>query len=183
MPEHRNWQQQTCISPEPGVKANRQWGRVGWMLADHRDGLSSSSFLAWSSIAQSVCQWAFSLLVIWCLRPWVRILHSAEEDNLSPFDSKIVCPCQSIEINNMHVCICIYLCVYVCHKNGWELKKTLVGNGFQLSALHVWTPSHSAIGIQYYFVSFETACHQLHQLDQVGECLVFNASVYSSTDM
>ena len=22
----------------------RQWGRVGWMLADHRDGLSSSSF-------------------------------------------------------------------------------------------------------------------------------------------
>ena len=37
---------------------------------------------------------------IWCLRPWVRILHSAEEDNLSPFDSKIACLCQSIEINN-----------------------------------------------------------------------------------
>ena len=34
--------------------------------------------LAWSSIAQSVCQWALSLLTIWCLRPWVRILHSAE---------------------------------------------------------------------------------------------------------
>ena len=32
--------------------------------------------------------------------PWVRILHSAEEDNLSPFDSKIACLCQSIEINN-----------------------------------------------------------------------------------
>ena len=31
---------------------------------------------------------------------WVRILHSAEEDNLSPFDSKIACLCQSIEINN-----------------------------------------------------------------------------------
>ena len=27
-------------------------------------------------------------------------LHSAEEDNLSPFDSKIACLCQSIEINN-----------------------------------------------------------------------------------
>ena len=31
---------------------------------------------------------------------WVRILHSAEEDNLSPLDSKIACICQSIEINN-----------------------------------------------------------------------------------
>ena len=84
-----------------GANAKRLWGQVGWMLADHRDGLSSSSFLAWSSIAQSVCQWAFSLLAIWCLRPWwVRILLSAEEDNLSPFDSNIACLCQSIEINN-----------------------------------------------------------------------------------
>ena len=32
--------------------------------------------------------------------PWVRILLSAEEDKLSPFDSKIACLCQSIEINN-----------------------------------------------------------------------------------
>ena len=58
-------------------------------------------FFAWSSIAQSVCQWAFSLLAIWCLRLWwVRILPSAEEDSLSPFDSKTACLCQSIEINN-----------------------------------------------------------------------------------
>ena len=35
--------------------------------------------------------------------PWVRILLSAEEDNLSPFDSKIACLCQSIEINNKYV--------------------------------------------------------------------------------
>ena len=27
-------------------------------------------------------------------------LHSAEEDDLSPFDSKIACLCQSIEINH-----------------------------------------------------------------------------------
>ena len=26
-----------------GAKAKWQWGRVGWMLADHRDGLLSSS--------------------------------------------------------------------------------------------------------------------------------------------
>ena len=61
--------QQTCISPEPGAKANWQWGRVGWMLADHRDGLSSSSCWAWSSTAQSVCQWAFSLLEILFQKP------------------------------------------------------------------------------------------------------------------
>ena len=70
------------------------------MLADHRDGLSSSSFLAWSSIAQSVCQRAFSLLANWCLAPRVQILHSAEEHNLSPFDLNIACLYQSIEINN-----------------------------------------------------------------------------------
>ena len=57
-------------------------------------------FLAWSSIAQSVCQRAFSLLAIWCLGSRFQILHSAEEDNLSPFDSNIACLCQSIEINN-----------------------------------------------------------------------------------
>ena len=70
------------------------------MLADHRDGLSIFKFLAWSSIAQSVCQRAFSLLAIWCLGPRVQILHSAEEHNLSPFDLNIACLCQSIEINN-----------------------------------------------------------------------------------
>ena len=31
---------------------------------------------------------------------WVWILHSAEEDNLSPFDSRIACLYQSIDINN-----------------------------------------------------------------------------------
>ena len=65
---------------------------------------------AWSSIAQSVCQQAFSLLANMCLRPWVRILHSAAEDSLSPFDSNIACLCQSIEINNNKY-ICIYACI------------------------------------------------------------------------
>ena len=57
-------------------------------------------FLAWSLIAQSVCQQAFSLLAIWCLGSRVQILHSAEEHNLSPFDLNIACLCQIIEINN-----------------------------------------------------------------------------------
>ena len=61
----------------------------------------------WMHIYLCVCKCecmysrAFGLLAIWCLRPWwVRILPSAEEDNLSPFDSNIACLCQSIEINN-----------------------------------------------------------------------------------
>ena len=38
-----------------------------------------------------VCMYvrAFSLLAIWCLGPRVQILHSAEEHNLSPFESKL----------------------------------------------------------------------------------------------
>ena len=35
-------------------------------------------------------------------RPWVRIFLSAEEDNLSPFDSKIACLCTEID-NNIDV--------------------------------------------------------------------------------
>ena len=50
----------------------------------------------WSLIAQSICQQAFSQLAIWCLRPWVRILHSAEGDNLSPFHSNIAWLCQFV---------------------------------------------------------------------------------------
>ena len=64
-----------------------------------------------SHLWKSVCQRAFSLLAIWCLRGWwVRILLSTEEDNLSPFDLNINCLCQSIEINNnkqinlAHIC-------------------------------------------------------------------------------
>ena len=79
-------------------------------------------FLTWSAISQSVCQRAFSLLTIWCLRPCVRILHSVEEDNLSPFDSKITCLCQSIDINNnrhtflhtyIHTCLQTYIHTYI----------------------------------------------------------------------
>ena len=65
-----------------------QWGQVGWTLAGHRDGLSSSIFslilnssVGLSAGIQSVRDWISETL-------WVRILHSAEEDNLSPFDSK-----------------------------------------------------------------------------------------------
>ena len=69
----------TCISPEPGAKANRQWSQVGWMLTHHRGGLLSSRlFLSHTS--------------------QLRILYSAKEDNLSLLNSKIACLCQRIKI-------------------------------------------------------------------------------------
>ena len=69
------------------------------MLADHRDGLFSSSFclILNSSVGLSAGIQSARDLVPKIL---VRILHSAEEDNLSPSDSKMTCLCQSIEINN-----------------------------------------------------------------------------------
>ena len=80
------------------------------------------------------CQRAFSLLAIWCLRPWwVRILPSAEEDNLSPFDSNIACLCQSIETNNnKHV----YRQSQVRMPNGcgveWVECSLIIGTGCQV---------------------------------------------------
>ena len=47
-----------------------------------------------------VCIWVYTC----ALDFRVRILHSAEEDNLSPLDLNITCLCQSIEIkNNKHI--------------------------------------------------------------------------------
>ena len=109
-------------------------------------------FLAWSSIAQSVFQRAFSLLAIWCLRPWwVQILHSAEEDNLSPLDSNIACPCQSIEINNnKHV----YCQRQVRMPNGsgveWAECSLIIGMGcrVQVFSLILDSSVSSSAGIQ-----------------------------------
>ena len=91
------------IWPEPGAKTNQQWSQMGWMLAHHRDGLSSSSFYV--ILNGSVGLW----VGIQCAGDLVsqtsevRILHPAEEDNLSPFEPKIAFLCKSIEINNKHV--------------------------------------------------------------------------------
>ena len=79
-------------------------------------------------------KWARVLrMYSWCLRPWVRILHSAKEDNLSPFDSKIVCLCRGIEIdNNKHVylqrertCEFVTLCPPA---TNWEVSSINGGN-------------------------------------------------------
>ena len=73
---------------------------------------------------------------------WVQILHSAEEDNLSPFDSdsKISCLYQSIEINNSK---------HVCHQSqvrmpngsGVELAECslIIGTGCPVQDLLAWS--------------------------------------------
>ena len=67
----------------------------------------------------------YTLLEIQFQRPWVRILHSAEEDNLSPFDLKIACLCRGIEINNnKHVC-CPY-CVTEMAVHSWYISDAIV---------------------------------------------------------
>ena len=69
------------------------------MLADHRDGLLSLiySVILDSSVGLSAGIQSAEDSVTETL---VRILHSADGDNLSPLDSKIAYLCQSIEINN-----------------------------------------------------------------------------------
>ena len=82
---------------------------------------------------------AFSLLASWCLRPWwVRILPSAEEDNLSPFDSNIACLCQSIEINNnKYGHVIPYLC--------WDKSYSTLVKGAQATTdvSLIWKKNHA----------------------------------------
>ena len=82
----------------PLIIATGCWVQVFSLILDSSVGLSAG--------IQSTGDWVPETL-------WVRILHSAEKDNLSPFDSKIVCLCQSIEINNKHVYVYVYVCVCV----------------------------------------------------------------------
>ena len=77
-----------------GLNAHSSWGRA-----------VEFEFSAWSSVAQFVL-WvgiqSAGELMSWDFQ--VRILHYAEEDNLSPLDSNATCLCQIIEIsNNKHV--------------------------------------------------------------------------------
>ena len=71
---------------------------------------------------------------------WVRILLSAEEDNLSPFDSKIACLCQSIEINNNKY---VYRQSQVWMPNGsgvrWVECLLIIGTGCRVQLFLAWS--------------------------------------------
>ena len=78
-----------------------------WTLVHHGDRLLSSRFFSLildGSIGLSAgLQSAADSNDCSVPETVVRILHSAEGDNWSPFDSKIACLCQSIDINNKHI--------------------------------------------------------------------------------
>ena len=108
-------QQQTCISPEPGGKANRQWSQVGWMLTHHWNGLLSSSFslILDSSFGLWVSTQSAGDLVFETSQ--LRILHSAEEDNLSPFDSKSLACARAMKLTtNIRV-------THICETSYWQI--------------------------------------------------------------
>ena len=71
----------------PNTYISRANSGSGVKWAYYRSGLSSSSLL-YLSLDSSADLWVA-----------LRILQSAEEDNVSAFDSKIACLCQSIGIN------------------------------------------------------------------------------------
>ena len=88
------------------------------MLADCRDRLLSSSFrlILGSSVSLSAGIQSAGDLVPETL---VQILHLAEEDNLSPFNLKIACLCQSIEINNKQYVQCTPDISQSCISRNW----------------------------------------------------------------
>ena len=93
------------------------------LILDSSVGLSAS--------IQSAGDWVSETL-------WVRILHSAEGDNLSPFDSKIACLCHSIEINNKKY-VCMYVCMHTCMNPAFSRGRQFVSFRFEY---HLPVPEH-----------------------------------------
>ena len=103
---------------------------MGWMLADHKWDIEFKFF---SLILDSSVGLSADIQSAGDSVPEtrVRILHLAKEDNLSPFDSKIACLCQIIEINNnKHV----YRQSQVRKPNGsgveWAECSLIIGKGY-----------------------------------------------------
>ena len=78
----------------------------------------------------------------WTMCPWglvtvmesnkLQILNSTEEDNLSPFHSKIACLCQSIEINNNKHVFPIATTVRTCHSSTFAAIRVLISKWEQI---------------------------------------------------
>ena len=79
---------------------------------------------------------------------WVRLMHSAEEDNLSPFHPKIACLCQSIEINNTkHVCMHSLSPMPRWPQFPWAYSKHLKIHRFDVNTIVFVKPSQQATKI------------------------------------
>ena len=111
------------------------------MLTHHRDGLLSSNFslILDSLVGLWVGIQSAGEYVSWDVL--VRILHSADEDNLSHFDSNITCLCQSIELNNNHTRTRTHT-----HTNGMTWRISL--HSLILVCLQWWGPSQIFSGVE-----------------------------------
>ena len=99
-------------SPGQGVKPCRQWGRVWWLLVDHRDRLLNSSF---SLILDSSVGLSTGIHAARDSVPQTLGSNPAfyKGNNWSPFDSISVPCCQLIKINtNKRVCERERVCRY-----------------------------------------------------------------------
>ena len=94
------------------------------MLADHRDGLSSSSFLAWSSIAQSVCQQAFSLLKIGFQRPpgFESCILQRKTTCLLSIRKSLACA-RASKLTTTNMYVCMYVRTYVHYIYKYEFRR------------------------------------------------------------
>ena len=127
------------------------------MLADQGNGLLSSSFCSLILDNSFGLSGGIQALDIWFQKTWVRILHSAKKDNLSPFDSKSLTCRQCIKINtnkqaNMYVCTYVRTCVHttsiihVWQRRSWLLQST-----------SIQPPRHPAPG-QDFILTSKAAC-------------------------
>ena len=78
----------------------------------YRDGLLSSSHFAWSSIAQSICQRAFSLLEIWFQRPWFEsCISQRKTTSLLSIRKSLACARASkLTTTNIYIHLFIRVC-------------------------------------------------------------------------
>ena len=95
----------------------------------------------------------------------LRILHLAEEDNLSPYDSKIACLCQSIEINNnKHIHTITWVAPW---SNGNARGQVTVGQRKKVTAVTFFRcPTVRWLSSVTSTTGIPPTCYQFHLLSQ-----------------
>ena len=151
-------------------------GHVGWMLADQSDGLSSSSFLAWSSIAQSVCQQAFSLLEIGFQRPsgFESCIRQRKTTCLQSIRKSLACARASkLTTTNMYIARARCECrMAVGHWMARELETQCLYDsldGIHFKPFRGWMGAKGSFGLRTFCVLYEifqhnVVCHTLYLL-------------------
>ena len=103
----------------------------------------------------------------------IRILHSAEEDNLSPFNSKSL-PCAMVQSKSnyknvcLHVCMCVTIRRYYTMKLRKNIQNASTSSGFVLNALltHPGWAAHVCVSKadDHWFWQWFVTCWDLNQM-------------------